>query len=136
MVNLLRAFDDIPTDIEGDAIGRIYEYFLGEFAMSEGQKGGEFFTPSSLVKLIVEIIEPFLGRIYDPASGSGGMFVQSAEFVARHQGKPEKELSSYEQEKTAEAVRSRNTSLLANIVMCSGSTAPSRLKGSKLKDDR
>jgi len=105
LVSLLRAFEDIPTDIEGDAIGRIYEYFLGQFAMSEGQKGGEFFTPSSLVKLIVEIIEPFHGRIYDPASGSGGMFVQSAEFVARHQGKPAEELSIYGQEKTAETVR-------------------------------
>jgi len=105
LVSLLRAFEDIPTDIEGDAIGRIYEYFLGQFAMSEGQKGGEFFTPSSLVKLIVEIIEPFHGRIFDPASGSGGMFVQSAEFVARHQGKPAEELSIYGQEKTAETVR-------------------------------
>ncbi len=105
LISLLRAFEDIPTDIEGDAIGRIYEYFLGEFAMTEGQKGGEFFTPSSLVKLIVEIIEPFHGRIYDPASGSGGMFVQSAEFVERHQGKPEEELSIYGQEKTAETVR-------------------------------
>lgn len=105
LVSLLRAFEDIPTDIEGDAIGRIYEYFLGQFAMSEGQKGGEFFTPSSLVKLIVEVIEPFHGRIFDPAAGSGGMFVQSAEFVARHQGKPAEELSIYGQEKTAETVR-------------------------------
>ena len=65
-------------DIEGDAFGKIYEYFLGKFAMKEGQKGGEFFTPTSIVKLIVEIIEPFHGRIFDPACGSGGMFVQSA----------------------------------------------------------
>ncbi len=71
-------------DIEGDAFGKIYEYFLGKFAMSEGQKGGEFFTPTSIVKLIVEIIEPFHGRIYDPACGSGGMFVQSAAFVEHH----------------------------------------------------
>jgi type I restriction enzyme M protein len=68
-------------DIEGDAFGKIYEYFLGKFAMSEGQKGGEFFTPTSIVKLIVEIIQPFEGKIYDPACGSGGMFVQSADFV-------------------------------------------------------
>ncbi len=105
LVSLLRAFEDIPTDIEGDAIGRIYEYFLGQFALSEGRKGGEYFTPSSLVKLIVEVIEPYHGRIYDPASGSGGMFVQSAEFVERHQGKPAEELSIYGQEKTAETVR-------------------------------
>ena len=57
-------------DIEGDAFGKIYEYFLGKFAMSEGQKGGEFFTPTALVKLIVEIIEPYHGRIFDPACGS------------------------------------------------------------------
>jgi type I restriction enzyme M protein len=65
-------------DIEGDAFGKIYEYFLGHFAMSEGQKGGEFFTPTAIVQLIVGIIEPFHGRIFDPACGSGGMFVQSA----------------------------------------------------------
>ena len=59
-------------DIEGDAFGRIYEYFLGKFAMSEGAKGGEFFTPLSIVKLIVEIIEPFYARIYDPACCSVG----------------------------------------------------------------
>ena len=81
---LLKNFNSVPMDIEGDAFGKIYEYFLGKFAMSEGQKGGEFFTPTSIVKLIVEIIEPFGGRIFDPASGSGGMFVQSARFVAEH----------------------------------------------------
>ncbi|WP_419618055.1 HsdM family class I SAM-dependent methyltransferase, partial [Thiolapillus sp.] len=67
----------IPMDMEGDAFGKVYEYFLGKFAMTEGQKGGEFYTPTSIVKLIVEIIEPFHGRIFDPACGSGGMFVQS-----------------------------------------------------------
>lgn len=72
-------------DIEGDAFGKVYEYFLGNFAMSEGQKGGEFFMPTSFVKLIVEIIQPFHGRIFDPACGSGGMFVQSEEFVRNHQ---------------------------------------------------
>ncbi|MBU0511981.1 MAG: type I restriction-modification system subunit M [Chloroflexi bacterium] len=84
LFNLLKNFNSVPMDIEGDAFGKIYEYFLGNFAMSEGQRGGEFFTPTALVKLIVEIIEPFHGRIYDPACGSGGMFVQSANFVARH----------------------------------------------------
>ena len=82
LVTLLKNFAAVPMDIEGDAFGKIYEYFLGRFAMTEGQKGGEFFTPISIVKLIVEIIEPFHGRIYDPACGSGGMFVQSAAFVA------------------------------------------------------
>ncbi len=66
LVSLLKNFNAIPIDIEGDAFGKIYEYFLGKFAMSEGQKGGEFFTPTSLVKLIVEIIEPYHGRIYRP----------------------------------------------------------------------
>ncbi len=84
LVSLLRNFASIPMDIEGDVFGKIYEYFLGEFAKAEGSKGGEFFTPTSLVKLIVEVIEPFHGRICDLASGSGGMFVQSARFVKAH----------------------------------------------------
>ncbi|MDP9357493.1 MAG: type I restriction-modification system subunit M [Chloroflexota bacterium] len=105
LVALLKNFSQIPTDLEGDAFGRIYEYFPGKFAMSEGQKGGEFFTPTSLVKLIVEIIEPYQGRIYDPACGSGGMFVQSARFVAEHRRNPSAEIAIYGQEKTAETVR-------------------------------
>jgi len=105
LVSLLRALNAIPEGLEGDAFGKIYEYFLGEFAMAEGQKGGEFFTPTALVKLIAEIIEPYHGRIFDPASGSGGMFVQSAEFVRRHQANPTDEISIYGQEKTAETVR-------------------------------
>jgi type I restriction enzyme M protein len=105
LVALLKTFSEIPMDIEGDIFGKIYEYFLGKFAMSEGQKGGEFFTPTSIVKLIVEIIEPFQGRIFDPACGSGGMFVQSARFVQNHQQNPGTDISIYGQEKTAETVR-------------------------------
>jgi type I restriction enzyme M protein len=105
LVGLLRAMAGIPPDLEGDAFGTIYEYFLGKFAMAEGQRGGEFFTPTSLVRLIVEIIEPYHGLIFDPACGSGGMFVQSAKFVARHQRNPNAEISIYGQEKTAETVR-------------------------------
>jgi len=82
--DLLRSFADIPPDTTGDIFGQIYEYFLGEFARSEGQKGGEFFTPRSVVRLMVEIIEPHGGRVFDPACGSGGMFVQSAQFIAAH----------------------------------------------------
>ncbi len=82
LITLLKNFNQIPGDIEGDAFGEIYEYFLGNFALAEGQDGGEFFTAQSIVKLLVEIIEPFHGKIYDPACGSGGMFVQSARFVA------------------------------------------------------
>ena len=70
------------------AFGRIYEYFLGEFAMSEGQGGGEFYTPSSIVRLLTEVIEPYHGRILDPACGSGGMFVSSARFVSEHKASP------------------------------------------------
>jgi len=105
LVTLLRNFNAIPLDIEGDAFGKIYEYFLGKFAMSEGQKGGEFFTPTAIVKLIVEVIEPFQGRIFDPACGSGGMFVQSARFVQNHQKSPTTAISIFGQEKTAETVR-------------------------------
>jgi len=105
LVELLKVMASVPMDIEGDAFGKIYEYFLGNFAMAEGQKGGEFFTPTALVKLIVEIIEPFHGRIYDPACGSGGMFVQSARFVENHKKNPASEISVYGQEKTAETVR-------------------------------
>ena len=102
---LLKLFSQVPMDIEGDAFGKIYEYFLGKFAMSEGQKGGEFFTPTSVVKLIVEIIEPYHGKIFDPACGSGGMFVQSARFVERHRQNPTSEISVYGQERVNETVR-------------------------------
>lgn len=105
MVELLRLLGRLPESLEGDGFGLIYEYFLGEFAFSEGQKGGEFFTPTSIVKLIVEIIEPYHGKIFDPACGSGGMFVQSAHFVERHRKDPGSELSVYGQEKTKETVR-------------------------------
>jgi type I restriction enzyme M protein len=104
LVSLLKNFAAIPMTIEGDTFGKIYEYFLGKFAMAEGQKGGEFFTPTSIVKLIVEIIEPFHGKIFDPACGSGGMFVQSAAFVEHHK-KSINEISIYGQEKVAETIR-------------------------------
>jgi type I restriction enzyme M protein len=73
LVELLRLL--APLDLEGDAFGKVYEYFLGNFALKEGQKGGVFYTPTSIVRLIVEILQPFHGRIFDPACGSGGMFV-------------------------------------------------------------
>jgi len=104
LVSLLKNFSEISMSIEGDAFGKIYEYFLGKFAMSEGQKGGEFFTPTSIVKLIVEIIEPYHGRILDPACGSGGMFVQSAAFMEHHR-KSVNQIMAYGQEKVAETIR-------------------------------
>ena len=105
LIELIRLIDNIPEDIEGDVFGKIYEYFLGKFAMSEGRRGGEFFTPTSIVKLIVEIIEPYEGRIYDPACGSGGMFVQSAKFVKEHKSNPTKKISIYGQEKEEDTVK-------------------------------
>lgn len=104
LIDLLKNFNSIDF-AEGDVFGKIYEYFLGKFALSEGQGGGEFFTPTSLVKLIVEIVEPYQGKIYDPACGSGGMFVQSAEFVQAHHKSANTALSVYGQEKTAATAR-------------------------------
>lgn len=108
LITMLKNFNQIPEDIEGDAFGEIYEFFLGEFARDEGGKGGEFFTPQSIVQLIVEILEPYKGKIYDPACGSGGMFVHSAQFVAQH-NKGNKsvmeEVSIYGQEKGASNMR-------------------------------
>lgn len=103
--DLLKKVSEIPANLDYDAFGRIYEYFLGEFARTEGQKGGEFFTPSSIVRLLVEVLEPYHGKILDPACGSGGMFVQSARFVAEHRKNPASELSIHGQEKVAETVR-------------------------------
>ncbi len=105
LIALIRTLSDIPMDAEGDMFGLIYEYFLGKFAMSEAQRGGEFFTPTPIVKLIVEIIEPFHGRIYDPACGSGGMFVQSAKFIKHRKKSPSKEIMIYGQEKTDGTVK-------------------------------
>ncbi|MDT4289544.1 class I SAM-dependent DNA methyltransferase [Methylomonas sp. MO1] len=102
---LLKKVSEIPATVDYDAFGRIYEYFLGEFARTEGQKGGEFYTPSCIVRLLTEIIEPFHGRILDPACGSGGMFVQSARFVAEHQKNPAAELAIFGVEKTDETGR-------------------------------
>ena len=80
-----------------DILGRVYEYFLGQFALAEGKKGGQFYTPKSIVKLLVEMIEPYKGRVYDPCAGSGGMFVMSDRFVRSHQGRRD-DISIYGQE--------------------------------------
>lgn len=76
-----------PDDKARDVLGRVYEYFLGGFAGSEGKRGGEFYTPRSVVRVLVEMLEPYKGRVYDPCCGSGGMFVQSEKFVESHGGK-------------------------------------------------
>ena len=107
LLTLLKSFNQIPDNIEGDAFGGIYEFFLGQFALAEGRNGGEFFTAQPIVKLLVEVIEPYKGRIYDPACGSGGMFVQSANFVQRHKNQKSQvmdKITIYGQEKTSSTV--------------------------------
>jgi type I restriction enzyme M protein len=99
LASLIDSIDNIDTvaDKETDVVGRVYEYFLGKFAASEGKGGGEFYTPKCIVKLIAEMIEPYKGKIYDPCCGSGGMFVQSVKFVESHNGN-QKDISIYGQE--------------------------------------
>lgn len=104
LIELLRLFAPLPTQLEGDAFGFIYEDFLSNFAAQEGKGGGEYFTPYSVVRLIVEILEPFQGRVFDPACGSGGMFVQCAKFVERHHESAISKLSIFGAEKTDDTV--------------------------------
>ncbi len=90
---LLRLLDAARFGEQGrarDLMGEVYEYFLGNFARAEGRRGGEFFTPPSVVRVIVEVLEPSSGRVYDPCCGSGGMFVQTERFIAEHDGDPAK----------------------------------------------
>lgn len=105
LVELLKLVSSVPTGTEGDTFGKVYEYFLATFAMAEGQLGGEFYTPTSLVRLLVEVLEPFHGRVHDPACGSGGMFVQSARFVEEHRKNPSEELSIHGQERVDATAR-------------------------------
>jgi type I restriction enzyme M protein len=101
LASLLDTINNIDTlkDKEQDIIGRVYEYFLNKFAIAEGKGKGEFYTPKSIVNLIAEMIEPYKGKIYDPACGSGGMFVQSMKFIENHHGN-KKDVSVYGQEYT------------------------------------
>jgi len=115
---LLKNFSNIPKDATGDMFGQIYEYFLGNFALAEGQGGGEFFTPRSVVRLMVEIIEPHNGTVFDPACGSGGMFVQSAQFIDRRRkemkANGDSGLFVYGQEKTLETVKLAKMNIAVN----------------------
>ena len=117
---LLKNFKDIPENISIDIFGEIYEYFLGEFALSEGQGGGEFFTPSSVVRYMVEVLAPTEGKILDPACGSGGMFVQTAHYIARHREKHGEDsdinLRAYGVEKTGETVKLAKMNLALNNI--------------------
>jgi len=111
LASLLKIFGNIPPESSGDVFGRIYEYFLGKLAPRTLQKGGEYFTPESIVKLLVEIVEPFHGRILDPACGSGGMFIQSARFVEEHKKNPAEEISIHGIEKIGQTLRLAKMSL-------------------------
>ncbi len=116
--SLLKLFKDIPEDATGDLFGKVYEFFLSAFALAEGQGGGDFFTPTSVVKLMVEIIEPYSGTIYDPACGSGGMFVQSSSFVDRRRAERHdtdtKDLTVYGNTKDMETVKIARMNLAVN----------------------
>ena len=114
---LLKSFKDIPENISIDIFGDIYEFFLGKFALAEGQGGGEFFTPPTVVRYMVEVINPVEGEIFDPACGSGGMFVQTAHHIAKHraQGK-ELNLRAYGVEKTGATVKLAKMNLALNNI--------------------
>lgn len=113
---LLKLFSTIPDDSNGNLLGKIYEFFLGKFGLEEAQKGGEFFTPTSVVKLMVEFIEPYHGKIFDPACGSGGMFVQSNNFIQQHhlQKGAVSPIFVYGQEKMMETVKLAKMNLAIN----------------------
>ena len=114
---LLKNFSNIPADATGDMFGQIYQYFLSEFALAEGQGGGEFFTPDTVVRLMVEIIEPRRGTLLDPACGSGGMFVQSGRFIqeyAKEEGSDPNDFFVYGQEKTLETVKLAKMNIAVN----------------------
>lgn len=117
LAKLLKNFQDIPADVELDIFGEIYEYFLGEFALAEGQGGGEFFTPASVVRYMVEVLAPTEGKILDPACGSGGMFVQTAHYIEKHKARGKQmNLRAYGVEKTGATVRLAKMNLVLNNV--------------------
>lgn len=119
---LLKTFSDIPPDATGDILGKIYEFFLGKFALAEGQGGGVFYTPTSVVRLMVEVIEPYKGTVFDPACGSAGMFVQSQQFIEDHKEElellgethDENKLFVYGQEKTLDTVKLAKMNIAVN----------------------
>lgn len=114
---LLRNFNDIPTDIENDVFGEIYEYFLANFALKEGQGGGEFFTPRTVVQYMVEVLKPTEGKILDPACGSGGMFVQAAHYAKRQkQNGNDVNLRAYGVERTGETANLAKMNLFLNNI--------------------
>jgi len=115
----------------GDILGKVFEYFLGEFASEEGKKGGQFYTPKSIVRLLVEMIEPYHGRVYDPCCGSGGMFVMSEEFVRQHSGRVD-DISIYGQESNETTYKLSRMNLAIRGI--DGSQIKWNNEGSFLKD--
>lgn len=117
---IIRVFKDIPENISIDLFGQIYEYFLGEFALSEGQGGGAFYTPASVVQYMVEVLQPVPGdkKFLDPACGSGGMFVQAARYMHRHNASSDKMMNfrCYGVEKDPDTVKLAKMNLLLNNV--------------------
>lgn len=115
-----------------DLLGRVYEYFLGEFANAEGKKGGQFYTPKSIVKLMVEMIEPYKGRIYDPCCGSGGMFIMSEKFVDKHSGRKD-DIAIYGQESNQTTYRLARMNMAIQGI--DGTGIKWNTEGSFLKDE-
>ncbi|WP_182199334.1 class I SAM-dependent DNA methyltransferase [Paraliobacillus salinarum] len=116
---LLRNFNDIPTDSQNDIFGEVYEYFLGNFALAEGQGGGEFYTPRTVVRYMVEVLQPMEGKVLDPACGSGGMFVQTAHYAQEHKvknGGTPLNLRAYGVERTGETVKLAKMNLFLNNI--------------------
>ena len=128
---LIDLFTNIKFDTvsAGDLLGQVYEYFMGEFADSEGRRGGEFYTPRSIVQLLVEMLEPYSGRVYDPCCGSGGMFVWSEKFVKKHAGRTS-DIAVYGQELNETAWR------LAKMNMAIRGIDANIKRGDTLMDDR
>lgn len=119
MASLLDVIGKIDTqkDKEHDLIGRVYEYFLGKFAIAEGKGKGEYYTPKTIVNLIAEMIQPYQGKIYDPCCGSGGMFVQSMKFIEAHHGN-KKDISVYGQEYTNTTYKLAKMNLAIRGIAC------------------
>ena len=119
LASLLDVIGQIDTqkDKEHDLIGRVYEYFLGKFAIAEGKGKGEYYTPKTIVNLIAEMIQPYRGKIYDPCCGSGGMFVQSMKFIEAHHGN-KKDISVYGQEYTNTTYKLAKMNLAIRGIAC------------------
>lgn len=126
---------DLNKEKDKDIFGRIYEYFLSHFALQEGKGKGEYFTPKSVVALLCELIEPYKGRVYDGASGSGGMFVQSAKFIEEHKGN-KKDISVYGQEYTQTTLKLSKMNLAIRGISAKFGKAASTLTDDQWKDEK